>query len=387
MFVKPNKYVIEALLFLSYMFFGMSWQASTIFLPNIMEEMQVTQLSRGSWISNVVAIAKIIGTFIAATILTKFGTKKAVTLSLFLMALGIFTGFASNFTLLLIIRFLVGLGSSLIVVFFAPLVFELFEAKERPIVNGMNSVALNVGTAIVAFSITGLLSVFNHSWQTILIVISSGSMIVFVLWLIFGANTTAPEHTTKKTYTILDGLKEPFNWLLAFTYSGTLSFYLILLTFYIYAGIASTKYFMALGILGTIAGIIIAQKSHNRLPLLRLSGLIQILAILGIHSQAWGWTNNSNIVFFSSIIAGFFIFLPMTSLVLLAQERKGATKESISVTFSLFWSLSYIVGTFAPLIFGKLVDINNNFTIPFIFSTIIASTFLIGSLLLKEIKN
>ncbi len=389
---SANKYVIESLLFASYMFFGMSWTATSAFIPTIMEQMGINSLAAGSWITNAVSLSKILGTFIAASVMSKYGARKAVMLAMSLMTLGVFTGIAPNYAILLIIRFLVGLGGALIVVFFAPLVFELFKPTERPLINGLNSVALNTGAALVTFTLASAMIFFDHSWQTVILVISMGTVITLVLWIIFGTDTAAaaPISTmvTGPKYGLKEGLKEKFNWVFAFTYCGTLSFYIILLTFYQNAGIAQSKWFLLLGIVGTAVGIVVARRTKQRLPLMRISGLIQLIAIVGIHSRSWGLISSPTVVLISSIVAGFFIFLPMTNLVLFAQERKGASPQNLGVTFSLFWSISYVVATFAPFAFGLLFDMTNkNYQIPFIFSTIMASTFLIGSLILKEDKK
>jgi CP family cyanate transporter-like MFS transporter len=388
---SANKYVIESLLFASYMFFGMSWTATSAFIPTIMEQMGINSLAAGSWITNAVSLSKIVGTFIAASVMAKYGARKAVMIAMALMTLGVFTGMAPNYVILLLIRFLVGLGGALIVVFFAPLVFELFKPTERPLINGLNSVALNTGAALVTFTLASVMIFFDHSWQTVILVISMGTVITLVLWIIFGTDTVAATPATATTgskYGLKDGLKDKFNWLFAFTYCGTLSFYIILLTFYQNAGIAQSKWFLLLGIIGTAVGIIVARRTKQRLPLMRISGLIQLIAIVGVHSRSWGLVSSPTVVLISSIVAGFFIFLPMTNLILFAQERKEASPQNLGVTFSLFWSISYVVATFAPFVFGLLFDMTNkNYQIPFVFSTIMASTFLIGSLLLKEEKK
>ncbi|NIZ19652.1 CynX/NimT family MFS transporter [Entomospira culicis] len=384
---QPNKYMIEALLFLSYVLFGMSWQATALFLPDIREQMGVNSTAELSWITNVVSISRIIGTFLASTILIKLGTKKAVSLSMLLMSIGAFAGLVNSYFMLLLVRFIAGLGSSLIIAFFAPLVFELFEPKERPIVNGMNSVALNLGMAIIAFGLGAMMSLFNNNWQHVLLTISVGSLIIFILWLVYGTDTKPAVAKSTKSYTIIDGLKEPFNWLYALTYAGTLSFYLILLTFYSHANIPAVKYIFLMGIVGTIFGIIVAQKTYYRRPILQISGAVQILAIIGVHSQTWGWFDSQILVNISALMIGFFLFFPMTSLVLFAQERKGATAENLGPTFSLFWSISYLISAFAPYIFGMLVDnFNGNYSVAFVFSTIASSSFLIGAMIMKETK-
>lgn len=388
--MKTNKYIIETILFISYVLFGMCWVGGSLFIPEIMKELQIKDLAAASNITNAVSAAKIVGTFLSAAILAKLLTKKAVTLAIALMAIGIFTPFAPSYEILLLIRFLMGLGGALLVVYFSPIIMQWFTPQERPLVNGINSVAFNVGTGIILFFLADMVAFFGD-WKTTLLYISCGSIIMLVLWLIFGADDRSNKQTAstpqqlKSKYEIIDGLKEKFNWIYPLTYAGTLAFYVVLFSFYKNAGIDQAKYLILAGIFGTAAGIFIAKKTTRRLPVLRISGLLQLLCIIGLHSKVWGFTQSDGLVIFFALVAGFFVFLPMTSLITLGQEQEGMTPEKASVTFSLFWSISYLVATFVPFIFAHLVDAHQgNYSVAFIFITIIASSFLIGSFFLPE---
>lgn len=95
--------------------------------------------------------------------------------------------------------------------------------------------------------------------------------------------------------------------------------------------------------------------------------------------------SNAALATISAAVLGVFIFLPMTALVTLAQEMPNMTPRKVSVTFSLFWSISYIVATIVPTLFGAIVDANQgDFKMAFVFITIVSSTFFVGSFLLPE---
>ncbi|MCP6675229.1 hypothetical protein NL520_27915, partial [Klebsiella pneumoniae] len=84
-------------LFASYALFGMSWAGGSAFIPQIMRELGIHDLAAGSHISNAVAAAKLLGTFVAAGILSRLLAKKAVALAMALMALGILTPFVHSY--------------------------------------------------------------------------------------------------------------------------------------------------------------------------------------------------------------------------------------------------------------------------------------------------
>jgi len=383
-----RKYLVEFIIFFSYFLFAVAWTAGTAFLGPIMQAMGIKSLAYASFISTAVTFAKIIGTAVAAWVLAKFGTKKAFAISSFLVCLSIITPFAPNYPVLLTARFLMGLGGALMVVYFAPIVLRCFDAKERPIINGLNAVSFNLGTALVMFFVGDFVALFG-GWKQTLVAFSVASMLFLVLWLLFGkyaeGDTAQKANVVQKkeeeSYTFIDGLKDPFNWKFALSYSGLLAFYIVLFTFYPKAGISQAKVVILMGIVGALAGIAYSKKYTQRIPVIRVSGLILILSIIGLNFSQ----GNNTIATISAAVCGFVMFLPMTALTTLAQEMPNVTPRKISVTFSIFYSISYIVATIVPTIFATLVDMNNgSFTVAFIFITIVSSTFFIGSFFLPE---
>lgn len=379
-----KKYVLEFILFTSYMLFAMSWVGAATFMKDIMQMTGMQSLTQASILSTSLTFAKIIGTAIAAWTIVKFGIRNAFTVASALMCLSIVTPYAPNYPILLISRFLMGLGGALIIVYFNPIVYKYFEPSERPVINGLNAIAFNVGTAIMMFGVPFFLSVFG-SWQKTLLVISCASIAMLIIWLILGKidleSNSSSSNINDKKYSLVDGLKDRFNWIFAFTYSGLLAFYIVLFTFYPKAGIIQTKQVILFGIIGAIAGMLYSNKTKKRIPVLRISGFIQVIAAFGL-----SFADESQLIATASAAAlGFFMFLPMPALVTYAQERPNTNSQKISVTFSLFWSISYLVATIIPTIFAKIVDYNNgNYHSAFIFICTIEGTFLLGSLFLRE---
>lgn len=380
-----KKYVIEFILFMSYMLFAMSWVASTSFMKEIMQAVDMHSLTQASFLSTALTFAKIIGTFIAAWTIVKFGIRKAFIVASILMCLSIVTPYATSFSVLLISRFLMGLGGALVIVYFNPIVYQLFAPEERAVINGLNAIAFNVGTAIIMFGVGGFLAIFG-GWQQTLTAISIASLVMLILWLIFGKMEITPAKPnadgSTQNYSLIDGLKDKFNWVFALTYAGLLAFYIVLFTFYPKAGISQAKEVILFGIVGAIAGMFYSNKFSKRIPVLRVSGLIQVIAAFGL-----SFAFSPTMATICAALLGFFMFLPMPALITYAQERSGMTAQKISVTFSLFWSISYLVATVMPTIFAKIVDLNNgNYHTAFIFICLVEGSFFVGSLFLRENK-
>lgn len=381
-----NKYLVAILVFVSYTLFAMAWVGGTASMGQIMASMQIDSLASASFISGAVTLAKIVGTFIAAWLAVKVGVKKAFFISGALISIGLLTPLAPNYELLLVSRFLMGLGGAFMIVYFNPIVMAWFTPEERPTVNGINAVAFNVGTGIILWQMSNFNSL-TGSWQSTLILFSLVSILLSVAWLLVENkdtnSVTNQDEDVQVSYSYIDGLKDKFNWIYALTYSGILAFYICLFTFYPKAGISQSALVIGSGIIGTLAGIVYSKKFIARVPVIRWSGLIIVFTVFGLSFASAEWLQT-----LCAMALGFFIFFPVTALVTIPHELPNMTGERITVVFSLFYSISYLIATIVLWSFGRLVDINQgDFTNAFTLITIVSSTFFIGSFFLPETAN
>lgn len=383
-----NKHLVAALVFISYTLFAMAWVGGTASMSQIMSAMQVDSLASASFISGAVTLAKIVGTFIAAGLALKLGVKNAFFVAGLLIAIGVLTPLAPNYELLLLSRFLMGLGGAFMIVYFNPIVMAWFAPEERPTINGINAVAFNVGTGIILWQMAN----FNNltgSWQSTLIIFSMLSLALSLIWLLV-QNKSNDSHSPAaqagqaeqvlEHYSYADGLKDKFNWIYALTYSGILAFYICLFTFYPKAGISQSALVIGSGIVGTLAGIFYSKKVSTRVPVIRWSGLIITITVLGL-----SFGQSDLLQTLCAMALGFFIFFPVTALVTIPHELPKMTGQKVTVVFSLFYSISYLVATVVLWSFGKLVDLNQgDFSEAFILITVVSSTFFFGSFFLPE---
>jgi MFS family permease len=380
-----NKHLVALLVFVSYTLFAMAWVGGTASMSQIMLTMQVDSLASASFISGAVTLAKIVGTFIAAGLALKLGMKKAFFVAGLLISIGVLTPLAPNYELLLLSRFLMGLGGAFMIVYFNPIVMAWFAPEERPTINGINAVAFNVGTGIILWQMANF-NGLTGSWQKTLILFSLASLGLSFIWLLV-KNKTSDNHSPEKQaeqpqqhYSYVDGLKDKFNWVYALTYSGILAFYICLFTFYPKAGISQSALVIGSGIIGTFAGIFYSKKFITRIPVIRWSGLIITFTVLGL-----SFGQSDLLQTLCAMALGFFIFFPVTALVTIPHELPKMTGQKVTVVFSLFYSISYLVATVVLWSFGKLVDANHgDFSSAFVLITVVSSTFFIGSFFLPE---
>lgn len=378
-----NKYLVEAVVFISYTLFAMAWVGGTASMNQIMASMHIDSLASASFISGAVTLAKIVGTFAAAWLALKLGVKYAFFVSGVLISVGLLTPFAPNYELLLISRFLMGLGGAFMIVYFNPIIMSWFPPQERATINGLNAVAFNLGTGIISWQMNNF-NALTGSWQNTLILFSLASVALSIAWLF--VKEEPPVDPVNKSavvvshYSYVDGLKDKFSWVYALTYSGILAFYLCLFTFYPKAGISQSALMIGFGIIGTLAGIIYSKKYALRVPVIRWSGLLVVITV-----GTLSFSSSELVQTISAMILGFSIFLPVTALIAIPHELKKMTSQKITVIFSLFYSISYMVGTLVLWLFGKLVDMHQgDYTWAFALTTLVSSTFFIGSFFLTE---
>ena len=381
-----NKYLIEALVFISYALFAMAWVGGTASMAQIMSSLDISSLASASFISGAVTFAKIVGTFGAAWIAIKLGIKYAFFVSSLLIVIGIFTPHAPNYELLLLSRFLMGLGGAFMIVYFNPIVMHWFDVSERPIVNGLNAVAFNVGTAIILWFMPTI-NAATGGWSNSLTLFSIASLLIALAWLLvqFQDSPVSGNNSqlSEQNYSYLQGLKDKFNWAYGLTYSGLLAFYICLFTFYPKAGISQSKWVIGFGIIGTLAGIVFSKKVARRLPVIRWSGLIITITIAGLSFSQTPLLQTA-----SAMTLGFFIFFPITALVSIPHELPRMTGQRVTVVFSLFYSISYSISTVILWLFGRLVDVNNgDYFAAFVLITALSTSFFIGSFFLPETAN
>jgi hypothetical protein len=215
------------------------------------------------------------------------------------------------------------------------------------------------------FVVQAVFIAMNSSWKMSMLIFAVCSTALFALWIFFGKDF---ELSHSATATSADGvvvnygwshaLKEKISYALPFTYSGLLLIYIVVLTIYPQSpnagGVKATTISAVMafgGIVGAIVGVIYVKTVAKRVPVIRWSGLA--VAVIG---TTMFLTHNAALALVASALLGFLIFLPVTALLMIPQERKGMTPRRLTLIMSCFWAFSYIVETVLYLIIGFVID-------------------------------
>ena len=389
------KYLIEAILFFTYAVFGMTWSAAGSLLPEIMSELSL-DISEASFINTSVTIAKIFGPVLAGFIAYRLGLRWAFMLASGLICTGILAPLAPNYITLLLARFSMGLGGSLVVVFFTPLVMQWFSDEERPVINGFNyfsiSVGMTLGLSITQYAMDSM----GGSWKKVLLLYSSISIVMAVLWLLLGRDkdgykANSQDKKASGLTGFIDALKDVNTWKLTFSYSGLLAIYIVIITYFptFYRNIPhlskdslvlqAPAITMVSAIPASFLGMALAGKIGLRVPFVRYAGLFFVPGFLGMFLF-----QNPYIILISSAVTGISMFIWRPAFFTIPQELPGATPQKAVNMMSVFWAVSYIVATLVTWLVGKITEISGSFITGFIIASIAGTSMFIGSFFLKE---
>lgn len=378
--------LIEFIMFFTYAFFAVNWIAGSTLTPQIMEYFHIKTFASATFISNAITLAKIIGNFCAAALLNKLLPKKAIGLGSGLIVAGsILAIVAPQYWLFIVGRFIMGFGGALYVVYFSPVVIHYFTPDKRPTVNALNGVAYNFGGVIAMLIVSPVIAWLN-TWQYSMSFFAAISAILLILWPMVGQDfeLNRSAGSQKVSYTFGQALKEKINWLLPFSYSGLLTFYIVMLNIFPISGttVISSKSLSTLVALGGIAGSLLAialsKVYYKRLPVIRISGL----AMTGFGALMF-YTNSGVLAAIAAVCIGAFMFLPVTSLLMIPQELPEMTPARLTTIMGLFWALSYIIETVVYFIIGFVID-KSGYTAGLNLSLIFSITLFLGSFLLPE---
>lgn len=375
------KFAVSATLFLSYAFFAFAWRAGDAYVATLN-----FGGSERAFLTNALTIAQALGSLVAANVLLRLGARKAFVLSSILIVFGGTIAFTTAFPLVFFIRFVLGIGGALTVVFMSGIVASLLTGRALQVANGVNSVAFNTGMAL-ALTVIPLVSGDPGTLTLISAVISAA---ILVLWLVLSRQvpkTAGGQRPDEASYTMRDGFGDWFNWIFALAYTGLLSYYIVAFTF---MDPETIRWVIYAGVIGALSGTLVAARVPDRLKptvvvIAAAAQLVTAAAMLALSEHRFAAL--------VGVLLGLVIFFPMPFFVQLAFLRTGVTPRQVAVTFSIFWAVSYGVSAIIIQIFGWLVDHTGGFQegssqpaslTPLVFIVIIESTFLIGSILLAR---
>lgn len=397
---SPYRFLIEGLLFAGYFVFGLSWIGYSPFLQEYQAAYALSHSQAGLLISSV-SFAKIFVPFLAGGLAARLGVHRGLLLGMLCICASLFTPFAPDYNSLLLSRFVFGVGGAILVTLFGAAILLWFPPKERPLVNGINGVAVNAGITLSLFLTVPLAEHFGRtetltSYALVSVLLAAG-------WWMFSRRIAPRDEEGGRDGTVAvsggaapaleryrDVLRAKETWILAIGFAGPLSIYLVFNTwlpaFYHQVlgltraqGAQLTGLANFVGIPAAVVGGILTRRAGARRPFIWGSGMVLSLSSFGlflVHDLTW--------LTMSAVVFGVSLFLWVAPLTTLAMELPGMTPVRFGMVMGVFFGVSYIVAFFAPIVTGALRDATGSFVPGFLLFSLSCWTLVAAGLLLPE---
>lgn len=363
---QPRRYrfLIEAILFLTYAVFGMSWIAVTPLKAQIAADFQIGT-TQFALINTLVSFAKIIAPLLTGLLAVRFGIKKTILFGSFLIACAAIAPLAPDFNLFLASRFVFGIGGAVVVTMLSAAVMQWFPKNELPVVNGFNNVAVNTGITATLFLTVPLTTALGGDWRKPLLVYGAISIGLLLAWAFLGREVKVEAKAQaasedRASYWDIWRMKE--TWLISLIFSGPLALYLALNTFlpayymdafHMTAQQASsyTGMFNLIGIPTAITAGLLTMKLGLRKPFILVTGALIGFAAFGMISF-----NSPVVILAAAVLLGVCLFGASSPLVTLAMELPGMTPKRMSLLMGTMFSFAYVISSISPLVVGALFE-------------------------------
>lgn len=361
--VSSRRYLIEILLFTTYLVFGISWLAYAQLMPELMEAYSFSKAEGGSLIS-FVSFAKAFVPLFAGALAARLGLKNAMLAGAVFAALAVAVPFLPSYQALLVGRFLFGMGGAVIVTLIGPIVMTWFPKEELPVVTGLNNVAVNTGITVATFITLPVSKMFG--WQNTLIGFGALCALLAVLWAALGEvgpikrEVSAVVAETKPS--IGEMMRRSETWWIALAFAGPLCIYLALnawlpahleQAFGLDRAAAGklTSLFNAVGIPVAILSGWLCKKLGKRRPLIILAGLL-----MPVSSWMLVSSSDATMRIAGAVGLGTSLFLYVAPLFTIPMELPGMDSSRVALMMGCIFSLAYCLSTLSPILTGYLAD-------------------------------
>ena len=372
-----KKWVIECILYTVYMVFGAAWATTGAVMPQIMSDFNV-DVSHAALMSNVILWAKIAGAVCTAILVSRLGNRNAYALGCVMIGSSVLIPFISDFTLLLIIRFLGGLGGAICLVSLVPTVASFFENRMAALLNSINCTSNIIGT-IIALTLAGYLSLLLNGWRNLLAVYGLITIVLGILWWLCIPGEEQPQirHASvdysQRIAILKDIMLSRIVWGMIIQYTGAMIMMVFMFTFLplYYAKYASlpadscahlSATFNQAGILmGALAGPYFKNRGFHYKSWLFTSSIF-----MAVTTFAMLFATNDFVILICSFMTGGIFATWFAFIFSIPKERlQDASTEKVTYAMSAFWVCTFILATINSQLIGWSIDLTGGFATGF----------------------
>ena len=372
-----KKWTIEFVLYAVYMVFGAAWATTGSVMPQIMNDFNV-DVSHAALMSNVILWAKIVGAVCTAVLVARMGTRKSYLLGCVMIGVSVFIPFIDNFTLLLIIRFLGGLGGAVCLVSLVPTVARFFDNKMAATLNSINCTSNIIGT-IIALTLAGYLSTLFGGWRNLLAGYGVITLLLGVVWMLCftdeerSQENAANQSRESKMAVLKEAIFSRIVWGMIAQYAGAMIMMVFMFTvlplYYAkYAHLPADSHAHLSGtvnqvgiMLGALVGPYFKNRGYHYKNWLFISSIF-----MAVTTFAMLFATNDIVILVCSFLTGGIFATWFAFIFSIPKEGlKNATTQTVTYAMSTFWVCTFLLATINSQLIGWSVDLTGGFSVGF----------------------
>lgn len=328
-------------------------------LPTMMGDLGITMADSGLLVS-IFSLAGLLLALPAGLVIQKINAKNTALLAMGILALGCLAGaIAPNFTVVLLSRFIEGVGFSLIAVATPAIVSGLFPPEKMGLPMGVMASYMTIG-AFVILNVSPLMVTGNNwqiTWWLTLIMALVGAAAVFTL-VQEGDAPPPPQGETPPT--VKEALKSKSLWYLALAY---LFYDIVVITgmsyFPIYlqdVGLSPQEanlYASLPGLIGIVGGMAygkIADKTGKKKPLLIFGMAVFALFYGGVFA-----ISNTGLMTAVLLASGFFV-LGFPSIVMASAPETMPSPTLVGIAMAVIMFAQNLGGFIGPMVYSTVQE-------------------------------
>lgn len=383
-----RKYLVQAIAFSVYAVFSISWFVVSVLTPEIGKELNIST-SQSVLITNAIVFAKIFGAMFAGLLIYKYGLRIGYFLGCLFISGGILMGYVDKITfiepfyVIILSRFLSGLGSAVALAALVPIAQKYFaQSKNLSTVITINMNSNVVGSLIAFLFATEIVAYFNKDWKSAMVFFSYVNLALVLLWLFLDKKDEKPVLGDKeKGFAIIGSLlKNKVLWAMVIYYIGPLIFlnstslHLILYIKkeLVAAGIFTQEKALEISrifpsiicvvcVVSPFLGNYLKKKGYDRVKILSSVSLGLILCI-GLYLL-----KNEYALYAAAVLGGALFGLVVPYLFSMPAEFLKDKPEFSGYVVSAFWSISFAILFINNQILAYIYDVSKSYFYGFIY--------------------
>lgn len=372
-----KKWTIEFVLYAVYMVFGAAWATTGSVMPQIMSDFHV-DVSHAAMMSNVILWAKIAGALGTAVLTARLNARKSYLLGCIMIGFSVFIPWIDNFTLLIVVRFLGGLGGAVCLVSLVPTVARFFSAKMASTLNSINCTSNVIGT-IIALTLAAYLSTLLGGWRNLLAAYGWLTLLLGLVWFVCFKdedNTSSSSHQPSREEKIAAIKAAVFNrivWGMIAQYAGAMITVVFMFTFLplyytkyahlpadSHAHLSGTVNQVGLMVGALIGPIFKARGYHYK------NWLFSTSIVMAATSFVMLFATNDILILVCSFLTGVVFATWFAFIFSIPKETlKNANTQTVTYVMSTFWVCTFCIATINSQIIGWSIDRTGSFTAGF----------------------